>query len=295
MKIEDCNCIWDGKTHLGEGVIWSPLDASLYWADFFSQKVYWMNLDVGVVRDWTPPMAVGSMVPRRQGGLIAACTEGVAFIDPDSGYFELVVRPEPQRPKNHYCDAGVDRSGNFWTGSWHKDDSAHNPSDATVAFYRVTPGLDCRRIDDGYFVTNGPVFSLDGKIMYHTDSLLSKIYRSELAADGTIIERSVFHEAPGQVPDGMVVDAEDTVWVAMWRSSCLRRLSKEGEIMDECPMPVTQPTKPVFGGRNMDRLFVISASLFFDDDQRAREPLAGGLFEISNSGAKGVPDEFFLG
>ena len=94
-------------------------------------------------------------------------------------------------------------------------------------------------------------------------------------------------------PDGMTVDAEDHVWIAFWDGWCLRRLSPEGRIVREIPLPVQRPTCPAFGGRGLDRLYITSATVGLTPEALTQQPLAGALLCLT--GATGRSPTRFAG
>ena len=93
--------------------------------------------------------------------------------------------------------------------------------------------------------------------------------------------------AGGAVPDGLVVDAEDCLWVAMWGGAEVRRYAPDGELLAVLPVPVSQPTCPAFGGPGLDDLYLTSAWEGMTASQRATEPLAGHVLH-SRPGARGM-------
>jgi sugar lactone lactonase YvrE len=156
--------------------------------------------------------------------------------------------------------------------------------------------LAWERVDSGYHVTNGPAFSRDGQVMYHTDSALQTVYAFNLAADGSLGERRVhltFGEGDGY-PDGMTVDAEDCLWIAFWDGWCLRRFAPSGDLLATIAVPVQRPTSVAFGGAGLDELFVTSAARDLTPEELERQPKAGGLFRLK-PGVPGIAELPFAG
>jgi sugar lactone lactonase YvrE len=152
------------------------------------------------------------------------------------------------------------------------------------------------RIDDGYKVTNGPAFSPLGDLMYHNDSARQVTYVFDLDRDGTPSNRRVFlqfGEGDGY-PDGMTVDSEGHLWIAFWDGWCVRRFSPGGECVATIGVPVARPTSCAFGGPELDRLYISSASIDLDPEALAAQPSAGGLF-MAFAGVRGIADVPFAG
>ncbi|WP_267876244.1 SMP-30/gluconolactonase/LRE family protein [Massilia violaceinigra] len=121
--------------------------------------------------------------------------------------------------------------------------------------------------------------SPDGKTLYHTDTLGKKIYAFDVLPDGTATRKRLFivTQAPGH-PDGMAVDADGGIWVAMFRGARIDRYNPAGELVGTIAFPVSNITKLAFGGADLRSAFVTTAWKGLSEDERAREPLAGGLF-----------------
>ena len=98
----------------------------------------------------------------------------------------------------------------------------------------------------------------------------------------------------GGIPDGLAVDAQGCLWIAMWGGGCVRRYSAAGDLLGIFPVPVSQPTCPGFGGRDLDQLYLTTAWLDMDDAQRAAEPLAGHLLR-ARPGVSGLPVARYAG
>lgn len=282
-------CVADVHAVLGEGPVWVGRESALYWLDIKGLKIFRLAAD-GTLRSWPTPFRVGSIAPRASGGFIGGTEGGIALIQPDFGRFDIVADPEEQLPGNRFNDGKVDRRGRFWAGTM--DD---REKEATGTLYCVGPDLDCRAIDGGYKVTNGPAFSPLGDRMYHNDSARQVTYVFDMV-DGKACNRRTlleFREGDG-FPDGITVDSEGCLWIAFWDGGCVRRFSSEGEWVETVEVPVSRPTSCVFGGPEFDRLYVTSASIGLDEGALGTQPNAGGLFMLI-PGVRGLADAAFAG
>ena len=195
---------------------------------------------------------------------------------PQSGGFQLITEVDADRPRNRLNDAHVDAAGRLWFGTM--DDDEVNP---TGALYRFDArGL--QRCDDGYVITNGPATSPNGKTLYHIDTLERVIYSFDLSADGSLSARRVFArvDKTDGYPDGPAVDAEGCVWVGLYGGWGVNRYSPQGELLSKLSLPVANCTKPLFGGEDLRTLYITSAWKGLAAEQRAQQPLAGGLFAM---------------
>lgn len=286
----NAECVADVKAVLGEGPVWVEREAALYWVDIKGRKIFRLS-DSGGLRRWDTPMRIGSIAPRASGGFIAGTEYGFAEVELELGRFDIFHNPEADLPANRFNDGKTDPSGRFWAGTM--DD---REQEALGALYRLDPDRSCERADDGYKVTNGPAFSPDGRTIYHTDSARQVIYAFPLGDDGSLGERrelARFGEGDGY-PDGMTVDSEGCLWVAFWEGWCVRRLSPEGERLQELEVPVSKPTSCAFGGPGLNRLYVTSASIGLDEEALRSQPCAGGLFLLT-PGVSGIPVVPFAG
>lgn len=209
--------------------------------------------------------------------------EGLYRFCPDAPRFDLLMRIEQDRPDNRLNDGVVGPDGALWFGSKNEPETV-----ATGAWYRWTGVGEPHRFDDGYVVTNGPAFSLDGGTLYHSDSVSRRVLARSVSADGSVGENVVFAEIEhgAGYPDGLAVDSEGCVWVALWAGGAVRRYGHDGRLLDVVGLPCPNVTRPAFGGPDGHSLYVTTAAAGLSEGERARYPLAGGLFEL-RVGVKG--------
>jgi sugar lactone lactonase YvrE len=283
-------CVADVDANVGEGPVWVEREQALYWVDNKGRRVF-RRRDDGQLESFDVPLQVCCMAPRASGGFIAGTDKGFAAIDFDADSIEFIANPEEAIAGNRFNDGKTDAAGRFWAGTM---DNAEKETRGSL--YRLDPDLSWARIDSGYHVTNGPAFDSARGRMYHTDSAPRTIYAFEVTASGEVSDKRVFAqfgETDGH-PDGMTVDSEGNLWVCFWDGWCVRRLSPEGEVIEKIDMPVQRPTSCCFGGPDLDKLYVTSASLGIEEDSLEMQPCAGGLF-LLETGARGVAQVPFAG
>lgn len=282
----------DAKADLGEGPLWSERDQSIYWTDIKVRRLSRYRLADGAAQSWDMPATIGWAVERRERpGFVVGLAHAIAEVTLDP--FRLTQRCEIETDKtgNRLNDAKVDPQGRIWFGTM-QDAEKENSG----AFYRLDPDFSVHQADRGYICANGPTFSPDGSIVYHTDSNAREIYRFDVRSDGSLADKRVFarfSEEEG-FPDGMTTDREGCLWVAHWGGWCITRFRPDGTRDRKVPFPVSQVTSCTFGGNGLDRMFVTSARIGLSEGQLAKEPLAGGLFEI-DPGVVGLPTGQFAG
>ncbi|MDE0942682.1 MAG: SMP-30/gluconolactonase/LRE family protein, partial [Alphaproteobacteria bacterium] len=249
------------------------------------------GMGTGAQHSWTPDVQPCSLAPAADGNFIGAFRNGFAKVsfDDDNIYLEAIADPEADRPGNRFNDGKVDGQGRFWAGTM--DDSESNP---TGALYRSDPDLSWSRPDDGYVVTNGPTFSPDGHTLYHTDTFAGLIYAFDMAPDGSLNNKRPFIKIPSDrgYPDGMTVDGDGCLWVCHWGGWGISRFDPDGQPCGRIDLPVAQVTSCAFGGADLKQLFITTAAIGLDDQARAAQPLAGGLF-VCEPGVPGLPTALF--
>lgn len=288
MRIE---IMVDVKTTLGEGPLWDVDEQRLYWIDSFDGRVFRCTADGREVRAWDVPQKIGSMCLRKSGGAVVSLARGFHFLDLSTGEVSLIADPEPDRPNNRLNDGKVDRQGRFIAGSMDTLEDGPNG-----ALYRLDPDLKVTKLESGIIVSNGPCWSPDGRTFYFTDTWSGQISAYDYDVEtGTPTNKRRFCGPPPDTGgfDGATVDAEGCLWSAHVYAGQLARYRPDGEIDRIIDMPVKKVTSVMFGGPNLDILYVTSMAKpplpRFPDDGQAR----GALFAIHDLGVRGVPEARF--
>jgi D-xylonolactonase len=315
-------CVWPLGAELGEGPLWHAASNSVYFVDIRARQVHRCAPDGARRQSWPAPGRPGFIVPAvgaREGkdiqdvkedvkedvkdikdvkdekdekagdGFVVGLDDGLYRFDPDTGVFSLLRAVEADRPGNRFNDGFVGADGALWFGSMDVGESA-----PTGSLYSLHPGGRLRTVDSGYIITNGPAMSPDGKTLYHTDTLGKRIYAFDVLPDGsaTRMRLLIATAGPGH-PDGMAVDIEGNIWVAMFRGARIDRYTPDGELSGSIAFPVSNITKLAFGGPDLRTAFVTTAWKGLSAAERARETLAGALFSF-RSDTPGLPQHTFL-
>ncbi len=279
---------------LGEGVIWHPNEQALYWCDNLKPNIQRYTPATGEHRVWPMPEEVGCIVFREQGGICAAMKSGFAYIDDlDQLDIRYIVDPEPDKVGNRLNDGKCDRAGRFWCGSMDAD-----LQQRTASLYRLDADETCHKMDSGFIVSNGIAWSPDNRVMYFSCTRSEALYAYDFDMDtGDISNRRVLVDTtdkPFRI-DGATVDSEGFYWCAEVHDWCIGKYAPDGSRVDRIKLPVRQPTMCTFGGENLDILYVVSATRFLEPNEVPEQPLAGALFAIHGTGAKGIVEPFFKG
>ena len=146
-------------------------------------------------------------------------------------------------------------------------------------------------------VTNGPAWSLDGRTLYHNDSINGRVYAFDFDIErGQVSNKRLFLQFSGDegFPDGMTVDAEGGLWIAHWGAGKVTRRDAQGALLQTIALPCSQVSSCTFGGPELRTLYITTARKELTPEQLEREPLAGGLFAIELDIA-GLPAQAFNG
>ena len=273
---------------LGEGPVWVEREAALWFVDIKGRRAHRWHPGSGEHRFWAAPQPLGFLAPLRTGGFVAGLKTGLYRFDPQACEFVHLGHVEPHLPENRLNDACVSPEGELWFGSMH--DPQSEPSGA---LYRLDAHGRCVKLDQGYVITNGPAFSPDGRVFYHTDTANRTVYAFDRPQPGRLTGKRVFvriEEGAGW-PDGTAVDEEGCLWIALWGGSGVRRYSPEGRLLATVRLPCAQVTKIAFGGPHRRTAYVTTAWKGLTGAERAAQPLAGDLFsfEAPAVGLRPVP------
>jgi sugar lactone lactonase YvrE len=235
-------------------------------------------------------MPIGIAVPRQSGGFVAALEDGFYSIDND-GRTELIAEIDNRARGLRFNDGACDPAGRFLAGTM-----AYDVTPGAGSLYRLEPDLSVSRLIDSVTISNGLGWSPDGGTMYYVDTPTRRIDAFDYDVDsGAISRRRPFVEIEGEGRgDGLCVDVEGAVWVALWPGWSVRRYLADGTLDAIVPLPVALVSSCVFGGPSLDELFITTAWTMLSDEERAAQPHAGSLFRAS-VGTRGIPRASFGG
>jgi sugar lactone lactonase YvrE len=258
---------------------------------FDAGELVWVDLPVGVLHRTDLATAsdqalvlggvLGAAVPRAGGGYVAATDVGFGFIEGDA---VRVVDPVVEAAHLRMNDGKCDALGRFWAGS-----TSFTEDQPVGALHVWEPGQPARVVDSGFILPNGVGWSPDNATLYFIDSMQYCLYAYDFdLPSGAASNRRVLHQflASDGIPDGLAVDVENTVWIAFFGGSCLRRLDHLGATVETVVTPVSKPTSCAFGAGT--DLYITSARVGLSGEQLAREPLAGSILRI-DAGVAGTP------
>ncbi|MDE2394173.1 MAG: SMP-30/gluconolactonase/LRE family protein [Burkholderiales bacterium] len=282
--------VGDQTDILGESPLWDERAQALYWIDIRRPALRRMNGADGRIETWTLPALVGSIALAEDGRLLVAMGDEVTLFEPASGRFETLARLPRRIEGQRFNDGRCDRQGRFFVGTMHNLTRAPEG-----VLYRLEGRGPLVPVLQGLCIPNSLSWSPDGRTMYFADSLRHAIEAFDYdPVRGTPGARRGFAttEPPG-FPDGAIVDAEGGLWSAQFKASRVVRYGADGRVDRVIPMPVDKPTALAFGGANLERLYITSASQQMSAEELAAQPLAGALF-VMDPGVRGLPEPRFV-
>jgi sugar lactone lactonase YvrE len=271
---------------VGESPVWDDRRECLRWVDLLAGTVRSITPS-GTLTQQQAGCAVGAIGLTDTDDLVAAVRAGFARVTPDG--LRMVADVETDAPHRRMNDGKIDPWGGFVAGTMHDDQSA-----ATGRIYRLGPDAAVTPGDNNLTCPNGLDWTPGGERFLHADSPTGRIDVCDLDPDTHLpVTRHPFAAVdPPGVPDGLTVDTNGCVWVALWDGGRVCRYTPHGRLDQVVELPVSRPTSCAFGGPDLRTLFVTSARHGLTDRQLAEQPLAGAVFALPDL-AQGVPAHRF--
>lgn len=274
-------------TH-GEGVIWDPSPGVVRWVDMLEGDVLTLNLATGRVTRLHVGSVAAAIRPRVGGGLVIAVERGFALLDAGSGSAQPLPAIWTDRTVR-MNDGACDPVGRFFCGSM-----AYDESPGRGALYRLDPNRSVTTVIENVTISNGLAWAPDGATAYYVDSPTQRVDAFDYdPSSGTLFDRRpvVSVRAGEGTPDGLTVDADGFIWVAIWGGGTVHRYSPTGRLDGIVRVPASQVTACAFGGPTLDELYIATSRLGLAADD---QPQAGALFRY-RPGVPGVAPYQYAG
>jgi sugar lactone lactonase YvrE len=276
--------ITDAVAFHGEGPVWSPAWGGLRWVDMLAGDVLALGEDGSVERRHVGEICA-AVRPRRGGGAVLGVERGFALEDADGTLTTLDERWAAEQGVR-MNEGGCDPDGRFYCGSM-----AYDRRRGGGALYRFDPDRSTHVVLEAVTISNGLDWSPDGTLAYYNDTETFRVDVFGYDREAGLTGRRPFAEtAPGR-PDGLTVDAEGGVWVALANGASVRRYTPDGSLDAVVELPVTKVTACTFGGARLDELYITTSREGLGPDE---EPAAGSLFRAA-VGVRGMAVREFAG
>jgi sugar lactone lactonase YvrE len=268
--------ITDPVTFHGEGATWHSGWGGLKWVDMFAGDVLSLHPDESVTRLATGSTVAAMVRPRRSGGFVVALENRFGFWD-ESG--SLTLGPELWSGGQRFNEGGCTPDGALLCGAL--TDARETGSGR---LWRLETDGSATPVLDDVTISNGLGFTSDGTRMYYVDTPTGRIDIFDYI-DGSLVGRRPFASIETGFPDGLCVDSEDGVWVALYGGSAVQHFDSTGALTETVELPVTNVTSCTLGGDDLRTLYITTSRENLTDDE---EPLAGSLFSV-RVGVAGLP------
>ncbi|XP_063968494.1 regucalcin-like [Lytechinus pictus] len=283
--------------YLLEGPHWDDVNNKLYYVDIFGNAIH--RYDVASQKDEKVDIgeSVGASVPTRSGKTLVAAKHKMGYCDWRTGNFETVAMVDEDQPTTRFNDGKCDPAGRLWAGTMGAEEVLAGVEKGKGSLFCLHSNMKVTKHVDNIDISNGMAWTADRKTLYYIDTLRHGVdafdYNNETAEIGNRRQVVKVPDEEG-LPDGMCIDSEDMLWVALFNGDVINRYNpKTGEKLQTIRFPTTNITSCCWGGRNLDELYVTSAKHFLTDEQKRTQPLAGSVFRVTGLGVKGVKCEPF--
>jgi sugar lactone lactonase YvrE len=269
----------------GEGPVWSEAWGGLRWVDMLAGDVLSLSDDGTVERRHVGTVAA-VLRPRSRGGAVIGVERGFALEEPNG---VLTAIPELWTDTGvRMNEGGCDPDGRFYCGSM-----AYDKTPGAGALYRLDQDRSTRVVVEHVTISNGLDWSPDGSRAYYNDTDTYRVDVFDYDGETGLTNRRAFATISPEDgrPDGLTVDAEGGVWVALNHSGTVRRYTPEGAPDAVVEVPPRQVTACTFGGARLNQLFITTSR---ENLPPGEDPLAGSLFR-AEVGAQGLPVREFAG
>jgi sugar lactone lactonase YvrE len=273
----EAELVADVRAELGEGPAWDARTGVLSWVDILAGSVHVCSASGEQLRSHHVGRPVGAALPSGRGGFLLADELGFTTLGVDGTAAQLLPLLG-DAPDMRFNDAKCDPAGRALAGSMAADSTQ-----AIGTLYRLDPGPVATPVLDGLTVSNGLGWSPDGRTMWFADSAKPQItgfeYDVETGEVGPKCSIIEVRDTPG-VPDGLCVDDDGCIWLALWDGGKVRRYTPGGRVDTVVHVPVAQVTSCAFGGPGLSTLFITSSRWNLDAVALRSEPAAGGIFAV---------------
>ena len=274
--------VTDPVAQHGEGPVWSARWGGLRWVDMLNGDVLALT-EAGEVRRRHAAKVAAVVRPRVSGGYVIAAERELLLADSDDLDAPLRSLGEAWTdPGVRMNEGGCDPDGRFYIGSM-----AYDETPGAGSFYVAEPDGRLRVVIPEVTISNGFGFSPDGRLAYYADTPTGRVDVLDYDPAAGLSGRRPFAVIDSEQgrPDGLTVDAEGGVWVALWDGGAVHRYAPDGRLDAVITLPVRKVTAVAFGGERLDRLYITTSALGTD---RAEQPEAGALF-AADPGVSGLP------
>lgn len=274
---------------LGEGAYWHHKQQKLWWIDIEKGLLHIFNPADGSLQSYDMGRRIGTVVPDKADNAVVALQDGIFRYDFAKRTLHLLAAPEKDKPENRFNDGKCDPQGRLWAGTM-----AINASGRKGALYCLEADGKISKKIDSVGISNGIVWATDTSQMYYIDTPTREVRAYDynpITAEIRFNRTAVRIPDGAGYPDGMAIDSEGMIWVALWEGACVIRYNPDtGKPLLKVHTPgAWRVTSCTFGGKNLDSLYITTASIGLNETQKKQYPNSGHLFVVKLEGIRGLP------
>ncbi|MBS1745862.1 MAG: SMP-30/gluconolactonase/LRE family protein [Bacteroidetes bacterium] len=268
--------VYNAENILGEGPVWDKYKNRILWVDILNRSIHSYSLEEKKHNEIAVDGYIGAIAVESEDIVIAAIANTVCRINIATGKTDVLKKFDFDKENIRFNDGKCDARGRFWIGTMSINGKGNKGN-----LYCLDHSTICNKISN-VGCSNGIIWSVDNKKLYYIDSAAKRVdvYDFDIES-GNILNPHVlieFSDADG-IPDGMTIDTAGTLWIAFWDGWKVEGYdSSSGKLVHTIKMPVARPTSCVFGGKDLNYLFITSAKTELTQKELLHQPLAGSLF-----------------
>lgn len=253
------------RCYMGEGPVWDRVSGRVFWVDILGKKVYWKRISDNEVGEFDMPSHVGAFLPGEDSAWWAFLVDGVYRFDEASGDLDKVADfPHSLASENGVArmranDAAVSPWGEALCGTMPYEPDAFPESGSLYRFN----GQELEPLVTNVTISNGIGWTSDQSRMFFIDTPTGRVDQFDLDATGQLANRRIFAVIDSSLglPDGLAVDGDGYVWVALWEGGRIQRLAPDGSLAGFIKIPCKQVTSCAFVGEDLKTLVITTAAI----------------------------------
>lgn len=281
VEVKNMNLVLEieARAELGEGPFWDQDENKLYWVDILKNKLHIFDPETKKGKAIEFPIPVCAVAKSNSGHLILALKDGIYFYNEETEELTLAAKPDVLEEENRFNDAKCDPQGRFWAGTMNMNGKNHQ---GELFCFHQDGTLE--KVLTGVSISNGLGWDVNRKKMYYIDTPTQQVVSYDFdETSGMITNKDVVYtfDSTDGSPDGMTIDSEGMLWVALWGGSKVARINPvTSEWISTIEVPASLVTSCVFGGEDLQTLYITTASIGLTEEELQEQPHAGGLFSI---------------
>ena len=280
-------CAWKTKLLLGEGTLWVSKLNSIFFVDIKKKKILILNIKTNKKKILKVNKEIGFVAHIKENIFILGLKSEIRIINLKNLKNLYSLKIELDKPNNRINDGKTDPMGRLWFGTMDNLEKKQSGS-----LYCLDDSLKLHKVDDKYFITNGPAF-LNKNNFYYTDSKKKIIYKIKINNKFQIITKNIFVKFKKKEgsPDGMTTDIKNNLWVCHYHGARISVYNLKGQKTHQIYLPAKNVTNCAFGGAKNDELFISTARKGMSSEELKKYPLSGSLFRVKTNikGTKTIP------